>query len=163
MRPKWILEKDVFVEGYPETMYRRAIGQGLDAVMVGRPPFGSWELVLENPGEGPRRVGLDLFGEDDCVVAYGSIGLVNMLYRSRPWTPTAWFNLENLSCRNYYSRWGQYLLQREYSFVPTGALPSMSEFLYREIGDDGRLFVRPDSNMKSFAGRVVAKEVETAV
>lgn len=158
MKPKWILEKDVFAGGYPEAMYRRAIDQGLEAVMVGYLPFGSRELVLENPGEEPRRVGLDLFGEDDCVVAYGSINLVNMLYRSRPWTPTAWFNLENLSCRNYYPRWEKYLLQREYAFVPFGALPSMSEFLYRAIGEGDCLFVRPDGNTKSFSGRVVARE-----
>lgn len=158
MKTKWILENDVFGEGHPEAMYKLALDQGLDAVMVGYIPFGSRELVLKNPGEQHSKIGIDMFEKDDCVVVYGSINLVNMLYSLSPWTPTAWFNLENLSCHNYYPRWGRYLLQREYAFIPFGELPSMSDFLYRKIGEGGCIFVRPDRNTKSFNGRVVAQE-----
>lgn len=158
MKPKWILEKDVFQNGHSEIMYQRAIDQGLEAVMVGSVNYGLRELIIENPGKTPVHVGLDLFKDDDCVVAYGSINLVNMLHKFCPWTPTAWFNLEALSCRNYYALWGRYLLQREYMFIPFGALPLMRDFLYRSIGEADCLFMRPDDNKKSFSGMVVSKD-----
>ncbi len=98
------------------------------------------------------------YPEGERVLIYGSIGFVRDMMRERPWVPTAWFDEQVLSCHEYYGQWNKYLLQRNYRFIRWGELPGMREQLYKEVGSGGRLFIRPDDNLKSFAGSVVEKD-----
>lgn len=159
MRPKWILEKDIFREGNPEKMFERAMEHGSEAIMVGYIPFGNG-FTLENPGEPKKVLGANhrFFPDNDCVIVYGSINLIDRLCGTMTWTPTAWYDSQALKCSHYYVHWGQYLLQRDFAFVPFGALPDQFHRLLSKFGEDGCLFVRPDDNKKTFTGRVVHKD-----
>lgn len=85
----WIFEKGVFDDNM-EKMCSYIVSRGMKAI-----PAGS--LILS-----------DFFERDACVIVYGSINLVDDLYRKKPWTPTAWYDIEKLSCRHYYAMWGWY-------------------------------------------------------
>jgi len=75
--------------------------------------------------------------------------------RAQRWRPTAWFDERVLACHHYYGHWGRHVIQKDYRFLPLGELYRLRKSLYEEIGDAGRLFIRPDDNLKSFAGGVV--------
>jgi hypothetical protein len=94
---------------------------------------------------------------DRPVIFYGSVGTVRCYSRlSAPAVrPFAWFDHEAMSCRGYYARWGPFLLQEDYAFYPFAELLRLRDRLYERHGEDGRLFVRPDANDKSFTGEVV--------
>jgi hypothetical protein len=53
------------------------------------------------------------------------------------------------------AHWGRFLLQQEYAFLPLAEVRRQREWLFRTFGRDGRVFVRPDDNVKSFPGGVV--------
>jgi hypothetical protein len=50
------------------------------------------------------------------------------------------------------------LLQRCYGFYPFAELLRLEDFLFQVYGRDGKLFVRPDENSKSFTGEVVSRD-----
>lgn len=148
----WIIEKDVFQEGNPEKMIAIAESKGMAVKVVGYTPFGG---ELRDAGRRVYSHDSDLFPTDACVVAYGSINLVRRLLNERPWTPTAWMNLENLKCQSYYAHWGYCLLNRRYAMVPWAELPRVIDGLYSSLSEDGCLFLRPNDNTKVFSGTVV--------
>jgi hypothetical protein len=94
---------------------------------------------------------------DRPVVFHGSVSTVRAFSRlpAPAVRPFAWFDFETMSCRGYYARWGPYLLQEDYAFYPFAELLRLRDRLYESHGEEGRLFVRPDGNDKSFTGEVV--------
>lgn len=97
---------------------------------------------------------------DRPVLFYGSVSTVRCFARLAAPTvrPFAWFDFEAMSCRGYYSRWGAHLLQEDYAFYPFAELRRLRDRLYERHGEEGRLFIRPDANDKSFTGEVVTRE-----
>jgi len=145
----WLIEKEVFDDGTSERIADIVKSLGLGCKIIDNVAFhgglGAWAYS-------------ELFPEDDsCVIAYGSINLC-MRLREAPWTPTAWFPLWDMRCSSYYAHWGRFLLQQEYAFLPWAELPRRKGFLLKALGKNGSLFVRPDSNAKTFTGTVVHKE-----
>ncbi len=68
-----------------------------------------------------------------------------------------WCDWHSLSCSYYYPKWGPYLLNQNYGFYPYGDLierPKLAETFANQITGD--VFVRPDTNDKSFPGGVVS-------
>jgi hypothetical protein len=95
---------------------------------------------------------------DVPVVAYGSLGMVRGMMRQNRWRPVAWLDPVALSCRGYYPKLEELLLQRNYLFVEWGALPGRLDELIAGVGKDGAVFIRPDDCWKTFAGRRVRGE-----
>jgi hypothetical protein len=142
MHVKWLLEKDVFLDGNPERLADIVRARGMEFMTI---RYADGDQVRA-------------FTPDDRVVTYGSMGFVRNLVRARQWQPTAWFNECLLCCHHYYGFWGRHLLQRNYRFLPLGEVRRQVDTLYSEVGRDGRLFIRPDDNLKSFAGTVVLRD-----
>ena len=72
---------------------------------------------------------------------------------------TVWENEEQLKCSYYYPRLGSkeagYLLSKEFLFIPFGCLNNKKQFLIDTLGEDGCVFIRPDSGCKQFNGQIV--------
>ena len=61
---------------------------------------------------------------------------------------------KHLRCSNYYTYFGQYLLNNKYFLLSLGELVRRKTEILSYFKSDGDLFVRPDSNMKSFRAGV---------
>jgi ATP-grasp domain, R2K clade family 3 len=142
MHVKWLFEKDVFLDGNSERLVEMVRRRGMECKTI---RYADGDEV-------------HVFNESDRVVVYGSIGFVRNLICKKRWQPTAWFDENVLCCHHYYSYWGSHLLQHNFRFLTLGELQRQAATLYSEVGVDGRLFIRPDDNLKSFAGSVVLRE-----
>lgn len=128
--------------GRPEDVKRVA-----DAVEAEGHPCRTVSLkdVYENPDN-------KLWSEDDVVV-HGPVKPTDYLCKTRGWL--AWLDLNQTTCRKYYSYFGQWLLQDKYVMLPIGDLRRQWDFLYKLFGEDEHLFVRPDENDKMFTAKCI--------
>lgn len=154
MQPKWIFERGVFDHGTPERMATICRELGMQ----------STEVVYAENGENFNSI-IDVkkckklpFGDQDCVVMYGSFGMARYLLRHHAWIPGVWFDTEALSCRMYYSYWGEHLLQKNYAMMPLSEVRRQKDWVFSTFsltGETRKIFMRPDSQLKQFAGQVV--------
>lgn len=66
---------------------------------------------------------------------------------------------KNLRCTTYYAYFGQYLLNNQYFILPLGELVRRKEEILDYFRSKGKIFIRPDSNMKSFRAGVFDLQV----
>lgn len=67
-------------------------------------------------------------------------------------------NAPELCCQFYYPRLKEKLLNREHIFLPYGCLNYSKQKLFDWLGEEDCIFVRPDTNRKSFSGKLVEAE-----
>ncbi|RDJ35035.1 MAG: DUF4343 domain-containing protein [Crenarchaeota archaeon] len=151
MKPKWLLETDTFDKNIEEEIKEAVTSQGMEYKVIDYVPFDG--LVF------------DQYAPDDCVIAHGSLGMTQQCLRKTQWVPGAWCNLKHFKCHHYYPRLNKYLLNDEYIILPYGELMRQKRFIYRTLGYDDCVFMRPDSGFKNFTGKVVyrgdyAKDIE---
>lgn len=100
--------------------------------------------------------------EDKCVVAMSSLNACKRAKRKHRWYPGYWCDFSRLSCQSYYSHWFEYILNWDGEFVPWQIIKIKIENLYMQYGDkygeDGTIFIRPDTNDKLFSGELVVKK-----
>ena len=140
---KWCIEKDFFWEFQPDTILKALEKLGIE-----------YHFLKLNCNSTP-------FNEKDCVIVHGSIEFARKLNRSAPWTPGASWICErpkSLYCSQYYSYFGEHLLNQECCFLPLSELIRKKDFYFKLFGKDNRLFVRPDSPYKEFTGHVFDKD-----
>jgi hypothetical protein len=143
----WLIDAEMF-ESYRDELVASIRAQGYEARLVHppRPPY-RWD----DAGCGYRAT----FPKEACVVALDDIELMTRIHQERRWRPGAFCTVEHFFCSNYYCRFGEYLLNRDYIMLPFGELARCREFLFQTLGRDGSIFVRPDSPLKLFTGQVV--------
>jgi ATP-grasp domain, R2K clade family 2 len=93
------------------------------------------------------------FPNHDCVLFRGTLNLGRQVLRSS-WIPGAYMDERNLRCTSYYTYFGPYLLNNRYFILPLGELMRRRVEILEYFGSNGELFIRPDSNMKSFRAGV---------
>ena len=93
------------------------------------------------------------FPDHDCVLFRGTLNLGRDILRTS-WIPGAYMNEKNLRCTTYYAYFGQYLLNNRYFILPLGELIRRKKEILEYFHSNGELFIRPDSNMKSFRAGV---------
>ncbi len=94
--------------------------------------------------------------KDQTVVFHGSLGNASLISQKKMWNPGAFCNTENFKCSSWYSKTSQWLFQSDYSFSNVEDFVNNPEKYLKKIGDT--FFVRPNSPLKSFSGRVLSKE-----
>ena len=141
MKPKWVLEKNIFQENI-EAFKEAIVAQGME-----------YKVVTYAPFEGPQCLGV--YDPKDCVVFYGSLNLAKQVQKHTQWVPGAWCNLPQFECVYYYPKLSQFLLNDRYIMLPYGELLRQKDFLYETLGNSGCLFIRPSSGFKLFTGTVV--------
>jgi ATP-grasp domain, R2K clade family 2 len=98
------------------------------------------------------------FPDHECVLFRGTLNLGRQVLRSS-WIPGAYMDERNLRCTTYYTYFGPYLLNNRYFILPLGELIRRRVEILEYFGSSGELFIRPDSNMKSFRAGVFDLEV----
>lgn len=93
------------------------------------------------------------FPDGECVLFRGTLNLGRDVLRTS-WIPGAYMNEKNLRCSTYYTYFGNYLLNNKYFLLPLGELIRRREEILEYFSSNGELFIRPDSNMKSFRAGV---------
>ena len=139
VKVKWLLQSDVFSEKL-ELLTDAITEQGMEYKIVKYVPFQDNEYHV--------------LSQDDCVVSFGSINFINQVKRNG-WTPNVWLNEKALECTTYYSYYGKYLINQFYTILPFAEFQRRKKEFF--AGRDG-LFIRPNSNMKEFAGGVFYRE-----
>ena len=99
-----------------------------------------------------------LFGADDCVIYYGSIGLAKEIEKVNQWTPNTYTNSKYYDCSNYYPAFGNYLLNQDYLMIPKGDVIRQKEWIYYLEGEKNEVFIRPERGGKTFTGKSISKE-----
>jgi hypothetical protein len=95
------------------------------------------------------------------VVAYCSLQMVRDFQSKKlPQRPFAWLDWDRLRCQSYYTHYGEWLLQQDYSFMPMAEVKRQKTKLYNDLrlASEHKLFIRPDANDKCFTGDVVSEE-----
>jgi hypothetical protein len=147
MKASWLLETDVFHENLKE-MVKEIKRQGM------RVEIASYLATTSD------NTYLDLFYENDCVIYYGSLNFANQVRREAKWIPGVYYNKPAFNCSSYYPVLGKNKLlnARWYAMMPYADLIRQKEWLLEHLGEDGCVFIRPDSGSKSFTGKLVTEE-----
>jgi hypothetical protein len=97
----------------------------------------------------------DFLGNPDVpVVFHGSLGNADRIVRLDRWEPGAYCNTEGFRCSSWLDALSRWALNSNATYTTVGRLVASSEHAREQFGS--RVFVRPDSPLKPFSGRVVA-------
>ena len=141
-RMLWLLEPDVFDAG-THPLRAAAVDAGHRVKL--------WDDEWWNTDRFPSL--------DGPVVFHGSLGNAARIAKLGRWTPGAYCNAEGFRCSAWYSAAGEWLVHEEYASTTVAALVERPGEVARHLVDaDGKVFVRPDSPLKPFSGRVVSLE-----
>ncbi len=149
MTAGWIIDAGIFEDF--EEMAEAVTRQGHVVKLTNRPnPPYQWadtDFSYRN-----------CYSEGACVIVHADIDTVCRVEEDKLWTPGTFGTIANYFCSNYYAHLGSFLLNNDYIMLPFAELPRCHEFLFRALGNNGRLFVRPDSPLKIFSGLTIGKE-----
>jgi hypothetical protein len=136
----WVYEHGVFASG--DAPWLQAIAAAGDRVVA-------WDDAWWTRDTWPRLGGAP-------VVLRASLGNAARVARELPWGPGVYCRTEAFHCSRWYPTARPWLLQRDAVFLPASRLVENPAAALRDLGSPERVFVRPDSPLKPFAGRVVA-------
>ena len=93
---------------------------------------------------------------DACVVFWGSLGAAYDQRVASTWTPGAIGDASRFFCSVYQPHLRAYLANPDVVFTTVKTLVENPRRVIAPLGDAERVFVRPDSPLKPFSGRVVS-------
>jgi hypothetical protein len=136
----WVLERDAFPNG--DCIRAAASGAGHRIV--------DWSDEWWS-GSTPPRLG----GQ---VVFHGSLGNADRIARELSWRPGAYCNTSAFRCSSWYPLAAPWLLNRTWEILPASQLVRESESVLQRLGVAEAVFVRPDSPLKPFSGRILRRD-----
>lgn len=149
MKLKWIVETSNLDHQNNQHLIEVLKGKGYEVFEIKYIPFDP------DPLKTP-------FKEDDCVVVFGSINLLKKINRQHKWVPGTLCNFEELKCSSYYPKMYDKMFNQKICFFPFGLLKNNYFFdrIMERFTDlyDGKLFIRPDDNEKSFDGQLIDRK-----
>ena len=131
---RWILEGGVFASGFDLSAAARAAGHRVTVWDDGWWFDGAWPESRGQP-----------------VLFHGSLGNADRIRRELPWSPGAFCDTAAFACSAWYPRARRWLLHSEWIF-------STVERLLAAPPEMASYFVRPDSPLKPFSGRVLRRD-----
>ena len=134
----WLIEKDVFSPDYGPRMTAAVKAAGHTVMQWNDAWWADGLPSLEGP-----------------VMFHGSLGnAAEIVARCPGWKPGAYCNVEAFRCSSWYPRASRWLLQSQHEILPASALVANPKAILDRLGVD-EVFVRPDSPLKPFSGRVL--------
>jgi ATP-grasp domain, R2K clade family 2 len=91
------------------------------------------------------------------VIVHGSIVFIKRAQKEIANAPAVWADWSKLCCSEYYTRYPTKLTQENWVMLPWGSLLDRQDFLYKTLGCNDKVFIRPDYNTKRFTGQLVDK------
>lgn len=135
----WILEKDIFPAGF-EAM-KNSIAMA-----------GHEFIVWESHWGVKNRNALAA----STVVFHGSLNIASQIASSKIWNPGAFCNTSKFCCSSWCEEAAPWLLNKHWRLTTIKELVSSNkDELLNSIGCVGSVFVRPNSPLKPFSGRVL--------
>jgi len=136
----WVLEREVFPNG--------------DCIRTGAVEAGhhvlDWREEWSASAARPELVGPVLF--------HGSLSVADRIARERWWTPGAYCDAGAFHCSAWYPRAEEWLLNRRWEILPAAQLVRERDLVLDRLGTGDAVFVRPDSPLKPFSGRVLTRD-----
>ncbi len=137
----WVLETEVFADRH-EGLRAAAGAAGQDVI--------AWDDIWWSTGAWPKLSG-------QLVVFHGSLGNADRVRRSLPWQPGAFCNTEAFRCSSWYPQLPDGLLNRRHAFTTVRQFCDDPERHFEALACADAVFVRPDSALKPFSGRLVKR------
>jgi hypothetical protein len=138
----WVVESAAFASG--DEPLRSAAARAGHAVV-------EWDDAWWADGGWPRLAGRP-------VVFHGSLGNAARVRAELPWRPGAFCDVEAFRCSAWYERARRWLVHERWLVLPADVLAADPRGALAPLGSPDAVFVRPDSPLKPFAGRVLARE-----
>jgi len=137
----WVLEPDVFPSNHDA--FVRAVHEAGHEVVLWQ---DDWGLT----GSWPRL-------DSRTVVFHGSLENAARIAAELPWRPGAYCDVAAFQCSTWYPQAQRWLLHRHWQIVSASQLVANPSAVLAASADIYSLFVRPDSPLKPFAGRVLRR------
>lgn len=140
-RVAWVLEAEVFPDSHERMR---------DAVLA-----TSGEVVLWNDDwlaneSWPRLL-------DRTVIFHGSLGNAAVIAERLTWTPGSFCDTKQFRCSEWYPRAAQWLRHKNWVLSSAEDLTAAPDDVMAPLGASEQVFVRPDSPLKPFSGRVLRR------
>lgn len=138
----WILEQEIFVDGH-SGLRSAAHAANHDVI--------EWNDDWWSTGNFPKI-------SSGGVLFHGSLGNAARITSELDWEPGALCDVEAFKCSTWYPGSSDSLLNSEWRVLPAREFVSDAGRVFAEMGGADTVFVRPDSALKPFSGRVVSRE-----
>ncbi len=135
----WVLESEVFPETH--TPLREAIRERGHRLI-------DWSDEWWYEGF-PRRI------PTSAVIFHGSLGNAARVAKELDWKPGSLCPVDAFCCSAWYDAARPWLVHSAWAISPANELVAKAREIAARIGGDDKIFVRPDSPLKPFSGRVV--------
>lgn len=151
MKCKWLIDYSMIKDSYHKRLDLVCEELGIDYQITKYIPM--FNILDKNAMpfvDSPK------FGNNDCVISYGSIEFVSSvpLYQ-RNFIPSGYIQDINLKCSQYLINLPkEHLLNENYIMMPYKEFVRNKNFVY-QFFNTNKLFVRPDSGFKTFAGTCI--------
>lgn len=89
------------------------------------------------------------------VVFHGSLGNAARITNELHWIPGAFCPVESFRCSSWYESARRWLVHTDWVICAANELVANASRISEQLGATDRMFVRPDSPLKPFSGRVV--------
>lgn len=136
--PTWILENDVFNQADP---LREGAKQHGHKVLTWSDDWWPKLPVMTTPA-----------------MFHGSLANAHQIAQSGQWRPGAWCDTARFHCSAWYPHAEPWLVHRTWRSFTAVDFVRRQEQILAEMGDPDRIFVRPDSPLKPFSGRVLTRD-----
>lgn len=93
----------------------------------------------------------------ETTVFYGSLEFAQKLRKQTNWIGV-FCDLPQFKCSNYYPELSEFLLNVPYCMFPLGDYYKLRPYLFKSLGNNADLFIRPDSGFKLFTGNVIGEQ-----
>lgn len=135
----WVLESDVFPDSH--SPLREAVRDAGHRLV-------DWNDAWWSDGLPP-----DLAG--DHTYFHGSLGNAARIHDELDWSPGSFCDTASFCCSAWYDSARDWLLHTDWRLMPANDFVASAADVAAAIGCTDRIFVRPDSPLKPFSGRVL--------
>lgn len=136
----WLLESDVFPNG--DCLRSAAANAGQRVI--------DWSDEWWSDGSWPAI--------DQSVLFHGSLGNADRIAELTRWSPGAYCRTTTFLCSNWYREAAKWLVHEQWEILPASRFVGEAEEVLERVGAKEAIFVRPDSPLKPFSGRVLQRE-----
>lgn len=137
----WVVQEEPFEENFSK-LKEEVIRQGYDFYQV---HYNTKYEIQDVP---------DL---PETTIFYGSLEFAQKLRKQTNWIGV-FCDLPKFKCSTYYPELSEFLLNVPYSMFPLGDYYKLRPFLFKYLGFNSDLFLRPDSGFKLFTGNVIGEQ-----
>ncbi len=138
---KWILEKSIFADNH-QRLEKAAADQGHSVI--------EWNLDWELGDRPPR-------WQNEAILFHGSLGNAQNVVENFPWQPGAYCKVAAFQCSAWYCDAAQFLVHDAWRKMPLQEFVAHSNEVLDSLDIRDSFFVRPNSPLKPFAGRVLPR------